>query len=109
MVPIAQHAQALELGALQVDPLAGEGAAAGAELGHRDLVLALALGADLLLDLPFDGQAVAVPAGRIVHVVAQGETGADDEVLEDLVQGVADVDGAVGVGRAVMQHIERRA
>jgi hypothetical protein len=107
--PVAQHPQALELGFLGLDPLAGIGAALAAELFGRDLVLAAALAAELLLDLPLDRQAVAVPAGHVVDVVAQGEAAADHEVLQRLVQGVADVDRAVGVGRAVVQHIERRA
>jgi hypothetical protein len=33
----------------------------------------------------------------------------DDDVLEDLVDRVADVDVAVGVGRAVVQHEARPA
>ena len=107
--PVAQHAQALELGPLHADPHVGELAALLAELADRHLVLALALGAVLLLDLPLDRQAVAVPAGHVVDVVAEQEARADDEVLEDLVQRVADVDGAVGVGRAVVQHEQRRA
>jgi len=97
-----------ELIALQVDVLAGVFAAGGAELFLGDLVLAAALGAELLLDLPLDRQAVAVPAGDVVDVIAQQKTRADHEVLQRLVQGVADVDVAVGVGRAVVQHIERR-
>ena len=84
--------------------LVGVFAAAGAELGLGDLVLAPALGAQLFLDLPLDRQAVAVPAGHVVDVVAEQEARADDEVLQGLLQRVADVDGAVGVGRAVVQH-----
>ncbi len=103
-VPAAQNAQPLELGALHVDPLVGVFAAAGAKLGLGDLVLATALGAKQLLDLPLDGQAVAVPAGHIVHILAQSELGPHHEVLQELVQRMADVDGAVGVGRSVVQH-----
>src|SRR5690606_14284729 len=33
----------------------------------------------------------------------------DDEILEDLVEHVAVVDAAVGVGRPVVQHVARRA
>ena len=105
---VAGDAQTQELVALQVDVLAGVFAAGGAELFLRHLVLAAALGAELLLDLPLDRQAVAVPARHIVDVIAQQEARADHEVLQRLVQGVADVDVAVGVGRAVVQHIERR-
>ncbi len=35
--------------------------------------------------------------------------GAGDDVLEDLVQRVADMDIAIGIGRTVMQDIERTA
>ena len=109
VVPVAQHAQALELLALHLDPLGGVFATAGAELGLGDLVLAPALGAELLLDLPLDGQAMAVPAGHVVHVLAERELAADHEVLEQLVQRMADVDRAVGVGRPVVQHEQRGA
>jgi hypothetical protein len=84
-------------------------AAEVAELGLGDLVLAAALAAQLLLDLPLDRQAVAVPAGHVVDVVAQQELRADHEVLQRLLQAVADVDRPVGVGRSVMQHEQRRA
>ena len=107
--PIAQHAQALELDLLGLDPAGGVFAAALAELGGRHLVLAAALGAEFFLDLPLDRQAVAVPAGHVVDVVAQGEARADHEVLQRLVQGMADVDRAIGVGRAVVQHEQRGA
>ena len=57
----------------------------------------------LLLDLPLDRQAVAVPAGDVVGVVARHLAGAVDDVLVDLVQRGADMDVAVRVGRAVVQ------
>ncbi len=52
---------------------------------------------------------MAVPAGFIVHVEAQQEAAADNEVLQDLVQGVPDVDRAIGVGGPVVQHEQRRS
>ena len=109
VLPVADHAQPLEAVHLHADPMFGVFAAAGAKLGFRHLVLAAALGAQLLLDPPLDRQAVAVPAGQVVDVIAQGEARADDEVLQRLLQGVADVDRAVGVGRSVVQHEHRRA
>ena len=109
VVPVAEHAQALELGRLRLDPAGGVVAAAGAEFGLADLVLGPTLGAERLLDLPFDRQAVTVPAGHVVDVVAEHEARADDEVFQQLVEGVADVDGAIGVGRAIVQHEQRRA
>jgi hypothetical protein len=93
----------LELLALDVDPVRRIGAALGAELLDRHLVLVELLLAVLLLDLPFDRQAVAVPAGHVGRVLAQQRLGADDHVLQHLVQRMADVDVAVGVGRAVVE------
>ena len=66
IVPVAEHAQALELLALGVDPERGELPAFPAELQDRHRVLVPAVGAVVLLDLPFDRQAVAVPAGDVV-------------------------------------------
>ena len=106
--PVAEHAQALELAHLGLDPVGGVGAAAGAELAGGHLVLGLAGLADLLLDLPLDGQAVAVPARHVIDVVAEREARPHHEVLQQLVQRVADMDVAVGVGRPVVQHEEGR-
>ena len=104
VIPVAVDAQALELLALHADPVIGEGAALAAELADRHGVLVLVAGAILLLDLPFDRQAVAVPARHVVAVLAQHLLGAAHQVLQDLVERVADMEVAVGVGRAVMQH-----
>ncbi len=104
---ITGDAEAQELVALQVDEFACIFTAGRAELFFRDLVLAAALLAVFFLDLPFDGQAVAVPARHVVDVIAHQETRTDHEVLQRLVQGVTDVDVTVGIGRAVVQHIQR--
>ena len=103
VVPIALDAEPLEFLALHLDPFFGEGPAFLAELDHRHLVLVLALGAVLLLDLPFDRQPVAVPSRHIVGVLAKHLLGAVDHVLEDLVERRADMDVAVGIGRAVVK------
>ena len=104
VVPVAEHAQALELGALDVDPALRELAALAAEVDDRDRVLVLALLAVLLLDLPLDRQAVAVPAGHVGRVLAQHLLAAVDHVLEDLVERRAHVEMAVGIRRPVVQH-----
>ncbi len=103
VVPVALDAEPLELAALHVQPVFREGAAFGAELVDRNHVLVLALGAVVLLDLPLDRQAMAVPAGHVVGVVAEHLLRARHHVLEDLVERGADMDVAVGVGRAIMQ------
>ena len=94
---------------LHLDPVGGEFPAFAAEFVDRHLVLVLAPGAVLLLDLPLDRQSVAVPAGNIVAVVAAHLEGTGDDVLEDLVQRMADMDVAVGIGWTVMQHVFRPA
>ncbi len=109
MSPVADHAEALELLALHVEPVRGVGAAFLAEIDHRGTVaevgLLLALLAIVLfLDLPLDRQAVAVPAGHVVGIEAEHLLALGDEILQDLVQRCADMDVAVGIGRAVMQH-----
>ena len=103
VVPVALHAEALELLALHADPVFGELPALAAELVDGHGVLVLALGAVLLLDLPLDGQAVAVPARHVVGIEAQHLLGARHHVFQDLVERGAHVDVGVGVGRAVVE------
>ena len=102
--PVALDAQPHELLPLDVHPVVGEVAALLAELEDADLVLVLAGGAVLLLDLPLDGQAMTVPARHVVGVLAQHLLRADDHVFQDLVEAGADVDVAVGIGWPIMQH-----
>ena len=102
MRPVGVHTKALEAVALHVDealgPLAAELAHLGlARLGHL-------LRAELLLNLVLDGLTVAVPTGNVGGVEAALRMRLYDEVLEDLVERVADVDGAVGIGRAVVEN-----
>ncbi|MNZ88374.1 hypothetical protein D3C78_1072640 [compost metagenome] len=51
-----------------------------------------------------DRQAVAVPARDVRGVETGQGLGADNHVLENLVQRMTDVNLAVGIGRAVVQH-----
>ena len=81
----------------------GELAALAPEIVDGNGILVPAPGAILLLDLPLDGQAVAVPAGDVVGVLAQHLLGPVDEILQNLVEAGADMDVAVGVGRPVVQ------
>ena len=106
VLPAAEHADALELGALQIDVLLGVGAAGGADGDGVHLQL---FAAKLLVHFDFDGQAVAVPSWDIGRVEAGHGLRLDDEVLQALVQGVAQVDGAIGVGRSVVQDVLRSA
>ena len=61
--------------------------------------------AELLIDFDFDGEAMAVPAGDEGGVEAGHGFGFDDEVLDALVEGVAEMDGSVGVGWAVVEDV----
>ena len=103
VVPVGVDAEALELLALGIDPLAGIGAAFGAEFLGGNLVLVQLALAVFLLNLPFDGQAVTIPAGHIGRVEALEALGAHHHVLQDVVQRVAHVDVAVGIGRAIVE------
>ena len=98
--PVAQDAEALEIFFLALDLLGGVGAA------ERALVIGFEVAAVLLLDLVLDRQPVAVPAGSVGRVEAGHRLGLDHQVLEDLVDCVPDVDVAVGVGRAVVEHVQ---
>ncbi len=61
--------------------------------------------AELLVYFNFDGEAVAVPTRDVGGVEAGHGFGFDDEVLNALVEGVAEVDGSVGVGWAVVEDV----
>ncbi len=102
--PIADHAQALEISALQVDLLFGVLAALLPELLGIELDPDLA---PLLLDRDLDRQAMAIPARDIGCIEAVEVTRLDDDVLEDLVDRMAQVDLAIGIRRAVVQHEQR--
>ena len=71
IMPVAENTEPLELLGLDIEPVGGEIAALLAKLLDRNLVLVLALLAVLLLDLPFDGKAVTVPARDIVGILAE--------------------------------------
>ena len=103
VVPVAQHAQPLELFALVVDLFGGIGAGESLRL-RGGQVLAVRL-----LDLHFDRHAMAIPTGHVRRVEAGEPSALDDDVLQDLVDRVADVDVAVRVRRAVVQDESRAA
>jgi hypothetical protein len=80
--PVAEHAEALEVVALRIDEPSGELAAGPAELARRS---ALGVGAQFLLDVQLDRQAMAVPARHVRRVESGHRAGFHDEVLQDLV------------------------
>ena len=101
--PIADTAEPLELLALHGHPVRRELAAFAPEFEDRHLVLIALLGAVIFLDLPFDRQAVAVPAGNIRRVAAEHRLGAHDDILEDFVERGAEMNIAVGIRRPVVK------
>ena len=106
VLPVAHDAHALEAGHLAVDVFLRIVVARAAEIGDaHGLVVELLL----LDDGALDGHAVVVPAGDVGRVVAAHGVGADDEVLERLVERVAHVDVTVGERRAVVQAEARLA
>ena len=106
MVEVSEDANALELVTLDLQILFGIFAAGVADLERVHLQLFAAEG---FIHFDFDGQAVAVPAGNVGRIQAAHGAGLDDEVLEALVERMAQMQGAVGVGWAVMQDVGRRA
>ncbi len=106
ILPVAHHAEALEIRHLDLH-LARRVLAAG--LAERVGIEFLADAPVLLLDLLLDRQAVAVPARHVGRVEAIERARLDDDVLQHLVDGVADVDHAVRIRRAVHQHELRPA
>ena len=101
VIPIAEHAKALEALALQVDVLNSELVAELANLCRgRGVEL---LGAEHLLDLMLDGLAMAVPTGHIRRLLALHGVIPHDDVFGDLVHGMADVDRTVRIRRAIVK------
>jgi hypothetical protein len=72
--------------------------------GHFEL-----FAAQLLVDLDFDRKAVAIVAGNIRSIEAGHGFGLDDEVLEALVESVAEMNGPVGVGGSIVEQIDGAA
>ena len=104
VIPAAKDADALELTPLEVDVLLrilAAGASDG-EGGHLEF-----LAAELLVHFDFNRETVAVPARNIRGVEARHRFGLDDEVLDAFIQGVAEMDGSIGVRRPIVEDIFR--
>ena len=104
--PSAEDAEAFKLRPLKIDVLLGVFAAGTTDLDGIHVEL---FAAELLVHFDFDGETVAVPAGDEGGVEAGHGFGLDDEIFYALVEGVAEMDGAVGVGWAVVQDVFGRA
>ena len=86
-----------------------EGPALAAEFIDRHFILAAAFFAILFFDLPFVRQAVTVPARHIIRIVPGHLLRAGNEIFQDFVERMTDMDIAVGIRRAVMEHEFRPA
>ena len=106
MLEITDDAQTLELVAHDVDVLGGKLFADLAQLQLGDVLLLVADGGQ---GLQLDGQAVGIKTGHIRSLEALHVLLADNDVLDDLVQGSTHVDIAVCVRRAVVQDELRLA
>ncbi len=60
-------------------------------------------------DLVFDRQAVAIPAWHVGRVEPGQGFGAHDDVFQQFIHRMAEVNIAIGIGRAVVQHEARAA
>src|SRR5690606_22876568 len=56
------------------------------------------------LDLMLDRQTMAIPACNIRCIETRQALRLDDDVLENLVDGVTNMNAAVGIGRAIVEH-----
>src|ERR1035437_9097051 len=99
--PIAENAETFELRALEINELARVSVTSFADRGGVGAGVAGL--AHFLRDFEFNRQAVAIPAGNVRRAETTERFVFDDDVLENLVQRRADVDIAVGEGRAVVQ------
>ena len=104
IVPVAVDAQPFELRTLHIDPVAGIGAAFGAEFARRHFVLVLLFLAIFFFDFPFDRQTVAIPARHIWRIKPAQRARAHDHILEDVVQRMADMHVAIGIRRAIVEN-----
>ena len=103
VVPLAEHAQANKILLLALDLHVGVGAGLFQHFSRRQVF------AVQFFDLDLDRHAVAIPARHVGRVEAGQRARFDDHVFEDLVDGVAQVDVAIRVRRAVVQDEFRTA
>ena len=105
VVPASEDADSFELLALQIEKFLRVLSARFPDLQLFHLKF---LTAQLLIDLDLDGQAVTIPSRDVRRVKSGHGFRFDDEILEALVEGMAQVNGAVGVGWTIVQNVGRR-
>ncbi len=100
-IPFAQNTQSPEIFALLLDLFRGESTALGLH------VVAAELASMQFLDGVFNRQAVAIPARNVLGIETGQLPAFHDHVFQHFVQGMADVQLAIGVGRAIVEHEQR--
>ena len=105
IIPFAEHAQTLELLTLVIDIGQRILAADFPQLqrGNRRRILH----AGLCTGLQLNRQAMSIPTGHVRRIISRHIVIAHNKVLEDLIERCADMNIAIGIGRAVVQHIQR--
>ena len=103
-LPVPEHAKPLKFGRLHGQPMRCKIAAFLPEFSCRHGVFVFPFFTILLFDFPFDGQAMAIPAGHIIGVFAKHRLRAVDNILQNLVQRMADMQLSIGIRWAIMQH-----
>ena len=105
LLPVGPDAPAFKAALLQRHLLKGIGVGLAPQLERCQG--GAFVGLEPLQHLELDRQAVAVPARHKPGPFALQQGGLVDDVLEDLVEGVAHMQGPIGIGRAVVQGEHR--
>src|SRR5206468_12104324 len=104
MGPVAENSKSLEFLPLDLHELFGVGPAGSPDLqGPHGLLLRPQLPVDAMLD----GETMAIPPGPIRGVEPHHGSRLDHEVLDNLVERLAEVDVAIGVRGAVVEKESR--
>src|SRR5262249_5016298 len=103
IIPAAKDAEALEVTFVLLDVARGKFTTEAAKFCRWNFAFA----AEFLFDLGFDGKAVAIPARDVRCVMARHGFRFDDQIFEDFVEASAQMDGACGIRRAIMQNEKR--
>ena len=101
ILKIALHTKTLELGVHHVNMLGGKlpAQAAQLQLGYAGFLVS-----QRPQRFQFDGQTMGVITGHVGSLKTRHVLVADDDILDDLVQRGAHMNGTVGIRRAVMQN-----
>ena len=102
IIKAPKNANALELGALQIEKLFSVLAAFGAHIYRRHLQF---FAPEHLVNFDFNRQPVAIPPWNIRRIEPRHVFRLHDEVLEAFIHRRTQVNGSVGVRRPIVQHI----